>query len=185
MVDSLLVNRGRDIRSKAVANDSSHVPVVRALFAALALSSRINEVKLMQIDEGGVPGIDSLVSQAQTCRRVKMIGDIAPASTRTLATRCDTRVVLDAVVSRWANRGSSLAEAMIANWCPAKLDLDLRGLDGASILFLARAFEITTRIERLTIRMQQPGVHVEVWQAISRNGSIREHVAHHSPPPGL
>jgi hypothetical protein len=151
--------------------------VLHALHVVVALGTRVAKVVMnlwdQEMYEGVVPGIREYVSLARSRRTLEFYCDISPETGRELAFHCNPVVELKAQITRWEDKGAALAEAMVANQCPARLSLSY--WCDVHIVSLAPALAATTAVEEL--RIELPVVEDENLNAIRRNGSVRVLIA--------
>lgn len=118
-----------------------------------------------------LPGIDDFVSMARSRRLVKVLARVSSETGRALAYNCNPLVELLPYLPDWDDHGAALAEAMVANRCPAVLALE--NINFRVKHSLAAAIAVTSSLKDLTLTVQSLTSDAAIFDAIARNQSIR------------
>jgi hypothetical protein len=116
------------------------------------------------------PGVEDVVSLARSSRYV-FCSRLTPETARALASNCNPLVRFSADLDTWDDQGAALIEEMVANRCPAKLQLS--EIPDESVPSLAAAVAATTSLEELDLRVRSLSRGAAIFDAIGRNRSIR------------
>jgi hypothetical protein len=148
--------------------------VLRVLHRLIGLSTvvqcanvEINEARFPDM----LPGIDDFVSMARSRRTVKFRSDVSAATGRAVAFNCNPLVSLETNLYEWNGYGAALVEAMLANRCPAVLNLP--DISEELKFSLAAAIKVTTSLEDIKLKLPSMFRDAAIFEAIGRNKSIR------------
>jgi hypothetical protein len=162
-----------------------HYFVVHFLHVVIAVASRVHKTAMTMggsspsfhrmVQNYNLGTIRALVLLPRTRRTVAFNFQLTPEAERAIAFNGSPVVELDVCLFAWSHLGGALSAAMRANQCPVRLVV--HHIFAAPFDEFAPALAGTTRIQELTVHVQDGPNTAATFNAIGRNRSIRHLVA--------